>query len=153
MELESPVFREGDTIPTRHTCDGEDLSPPLRWSGVPDGTRSLALVVDDPDAPAGTWVHWVLYGIPAALGELPEGVPPGETAPEGVRQGRNDFRRLGWGGPCPPPNGAHRYRFELLALDAEPELDPGATKKQLLEAVEGHVLARALLTGTYRRSR
>lgn len=153
MDLESPAFQEGQTIPTRHTCEGEDLSPPLRWSGVPDGTGSLALVVDDPDAPAGTWVHWVLYGIPPEPDQLSEGIPAAETAPHGARQGRNDFQRLGYGGPCPPPNSAHRYRFQLYALDAEPDLEPGATKRQLLESIEGRVLAGARLTGIYRRRR
>lgn len=151
MELTSPAFEEGGTIPARHTCDGEDLSPPLRWSGVPEGARSLALIVDDPDAPAGTWVHWVLYGVGPDRDELPEGVPAAETGPDGARQGRNDFQRLGYGGPCPPPNGAHRYRFKLYALDADPELEPGATKKKLLDAIEGRVLAEARLTGEYRR--
>lgn len=152
MELTSPAFEEGGAIPVRHTCDGEDLSPALAWRGVPEGTASLALVVDDPDAPAGTWVHWVVYGIPAGAEGLPEGVAPAETGPAGSRQGRNDFQRLGYGGPCPPPNGAHRYRFRLYALDADIDLSPGATKAQLLAAIEGRVLAEARLTGTYRRT-
>lgn len=151
MELTSSAFEEGKTIPTEHTCDGQDLSPALQWSGAPEETGAFALVVDDPDAPAGTWVHWVLYGVPADRSELPEGIPAAETALDGARQGRNDFQRLGYGGPCPPPNGAHRYRFTLYALAADTGLEPGATKERLLEAIEGHVLARARLTGSYRR--
>lgn len=151
MELTSSSFEEGETIPRQHTCDGQDLSPALRWSGVPEETGAFALVVDDPDAPAGTWVHWVLYGIPSDRNELPGGIAAAETALDVARQGRNDFQRLGYGGPCPPPNGAHRYRFTLFALDADPGLEPGATKQALLEAVEGHVLGQARLTGRYRR--
>lgn len=151
MELTSPAFDEGETIPARHTCDGEDLSPPLEWTGVPEETVSLALIVDDPDAPAGTWVHWVIYGLSPGQGGLPESVPAAESGPDDARQGRNDFQRLGYGGPCPPADGPHRYFFKLYALDADPGLEPGATKDRLLEAMEGHVLAEAELMGRYRR--
>lgn len=151
MMLISRAFDEGEPIPLRHTCDGEDLSPSLEWSGLPEGTASLALVADDPDAPVGTWVHWVLYGISPERSGLPEGIPPREEVLDGARQGRNDFRRIGYGGPCPPRNGAHRYYFKLYALDEDPGLGPGATAGELASAVEGHVLAEAQLMGTYRR--
>jgi len=151
MILTSTAFRDNESIPTKFTCDGEDLSPPLAWSGVPEGAKSLALICDDPDAPAGTWVHWVLYGLPPDMASLPEGVPAkGLTAP-GARQGRNDFRRTGYGGPCPPPGKPHRYFFKLYALDSAPALKPDATKKDLEQAMEGHILAQGQLVGRYHR--
>ncbi|MFQ5679268.1 MAG: YbhB/YbcL family Raf kinase inhibitor-like protein [Gemmatimonadota bacterium] len=153
MELTSDAFADGGEIPVPHTCDGEDLSPALSWSGPPEGTTSLALIADDPDAPVGTWVHWVVYRIPPELRGLPEGVPADPELPDGTRQGRNDFRRVGYGGPCPPPGRRHRYFFKLYALDAHPDLAPGATKRDLLDAMEGHVLGRAQLVGTYGRGR
>lgn len=152
MRITSPAFDEGEPIPTRHTCEGENVSPVLKWTDVPPETESLALIVDDPDAPAGTWVHWVLYGLPPDRKGLSEHVPAAEEGPDGSRQGRNDFRRIGYGGPCPPPNGAHRYFFKLYALDDDPDLEAGATKDELLAAMDGHVLAEARLIGTYRRS-
>jgi len=154
--LGSPAFAPGQQIPIRHTCEGEDLSPPLAWSGAPEGTRSLALVVSDPDAPDPaaprmTWVHWVLYDLPAEATGLPEGVAP-EALPPGTRQGINDWKRTGWGGPC-PPIGRHRYVFELYALD-RPLADLGRPDKKALErAIAGHVLARAELIGTYQKQR
>jgi hypothetical protein len=151
MEITSAAFVHGEGIPTRHTCDGEDLSPPLAWSGAPEGTRSFALICDDPDAPAGTWVHWVIFGVPADSSGLAEGVPPEETLESGARQGKNDFKRLGWGGPCPPRGKPHRYFFRLYALDTVPGIPPGSTKERLLDAVEGHVLAEGVLIGTYAR--
>ena len=151
ITVTSSAFAAREPIPTRYTCDGADLSPPLAWSEVPQGTQSLALIADDPDAPMGTWVHWVLYGLPADTRELPEGVPAKETVLDGARQGTNDFGRIGYGGPCPPPNGPHRYFFKLFALDAEPELGPGATKDELLAAMRGHVLGGGQLMGLYRR--
>lgn len=153
LTINCRAFDYGDTVPARHTCDGEDVSPPLEWEGVPDGTVSLALVADDPDAPGGTWVHWVLYGISSDRTELPEGVPAKGRVLEGARQGRNDFGNSGYGGPCPPPNGAHRYFFKLYALDRDPGLEAGATKEELVAAMEGHVLVEARLMGTYRRRR
>lgn len=149
--LESPAFGAGETIPVAHTCDGADRSPQLSWGDPPPGTKGFALVADDPDAPRGTWVHWVLYGLGAEVRELPEGLPATETVAGGARHGRNDFRKLGYGGPCPPPGPAHRYFFKLYALDAPPTLAPGATKSQLLEHVKGHVLGEAVLMGTYAR--
>jgi Raf kinase inhibitor-like YbhB/YbcL family protein len=151
IQLTSSAFNEGAVIPVQHTCDGKDSSPPLRWSGAPGGARTFALVADDPDAPAGTWVHWVIYNIPASVAELPEGTPTTETIANGAAQGKNDFRRTGYGGPCPPRGKAHRYYFRLYALDAELSLKPGATKQDLLRAMEGHILAQGQLMGTYQR--
>jgi Raf kinase inhibitor-like YbhB/YbcL family protein len=152
FSLRSPAFADGAAIPVRHTCDGPDVSPPLAWSDAPAGTRSFALIMDDPDAPAGTWVHWVLYNLPAATSELPETVAKVEGLDlGGARQGRNDFRHPGYGGPCPPPGPAHRYIFKLYALDAVLELRPGAKKPELEAAMQGHMLAMAQLVGTYAR--
>ena len=122
MQLTSTAFTNGAPIPARYTCEGKDLSPPLRWSGVPAGAKSLALIADDPDAPVGTWVHWVLYDLPPSLAELSEDVPKTQTIAGGARQGLNDFRRPGYGGPCPPPGKPHRYFFKLYALDKPLEL-------------------------------
>lgn len=152
LALKSSAFEQGAEIPTRFTCEGEDVSPPLSWSGQPAGTRSFALIVDDPDAPDPaapklTWVHWVLYDLPASSSGLAEAPT---ALPSGARVGRNDWKRQGYGGPC-PPIGRHRYFFRLYALDA-PLGDLGSpTKKALLEAMEGHVLARAELVGTYQK--
>ena len=151
FKMKSAAFEDGAAIPRKHTGDGPDVSPPLNWTEPPEGTKSLALICDDPDAPVGTWVHWVLYGMSAEMRELPEGVSS-EPEVAGVgKQGRNDFKKIGYNGPAPPPGKAHRYFFKLYALDAEPELPPGATKAQLLEALEGHVLAEAQLIGRYQR--
>lgn len=151
IPISSPAFQEGKPIPTQYTCDGEDLSPPLKWSKVPEGTKSLALISEDPDAPAGIWVHWVLYNLPPTITELPEGMPTQEVLPNGAKQGINDFKRIGYGGPCPPPGKPHRYFFKLYALDTELDLKPGATKQELLRAMEGHILAEGQLMGTYQR--
>jgi Raf kinase inhibitor-like YbhB/YbcL family protein len=156
MKITSPAFAHNGEIPSRHTCDGADCSPALAWSGVPDGARSLALIVDDPDAPDPAapkmvWVHWVLYNLPPTAAGLPEAVKPGELPP-GTIQGRNDWGRTGYGGPC-PPIGRHRYFHKLYALDgALPELG-AANKGQLEAAMKGHVLAEATLIGTYQRHR
>lgn len=152
LRLTSTAFEEGGMIPAKYTCDGENVSPPLAWSGVPETARTLALVADDPDAPRGTWVHWVVYQIPATEKGLPENVPARETLDGGARQGRNDFKNTGYGGPC-PPSSAHRYFFKLYALDAEPNLPPGVSKEQLLKAIEGHVVAEGQLMGRYQRGR
>ncbi len=153
--LESPAFGPGAAIPVEHTCDGEDLSPALRWGEPPRGTVAFALICDDPDAPAGTWVHWLLWDVPAQVRELPRGLPPQAVLrnPEGAKQGRNDFRRLGYGGPCPPPGKPHRYFFRLYALDRKLELSGGATRAELERAMAGHVLAQTELMGTYGRRR
>lgn len=151
MQLTSTAFAEGAAIPVKHTCDAKDVSPPLKWSGVPAGARSLALIVEDPDAPVGTWVHWVVYDLPATASELVEDVPKSQYVTGGAKQGLNDFRRLGYGGPCPPPGKPHRYFFKLYALDAVLDLKPGITKADLESAMKNHILAQAQLMGTYRR--
>lgn len=151
IQLTSSAFTEGQPIPAQYTCQGADISPPLKWTGVPDNAKSLALICDDPDAPRGTWVHWVLYGLPASVSELDAHCPTTPTLPNVAKQGRNDFGRLGYGGPCPPPGKPHRYQFKLYALDAQVTLDPGATKAQLLAAMRNHILAEGRLMGTYQR--
>jgi Raf kinase inhibitor-like YbhB/YbcL family protein len=154
LEIQSSAFSEGATIPTKHTCDGVDVSPELSWSGVPEPAKSLALVCDDPDAPVGNWVHWVLYDLPVASGgqgRLPEGVPTTEQLEGAARQGLNDFGKIGYGGPCPPPGKPHRYQFKLYALDRSLNLPAGASKAEFLKASKGHILAQAQLTGLYKR--
>jgi len=151
MELLSSAFSPGAGIPQKHTCDGANVSPPLSWTAPPQGTVSLALICDDPDAPAGTWVHWVLYGLPADSRELPEGLPPAEALQRGGTHGRGTSGALGYKGPCPPRGPAHRYFFRLYAVDMEPALGPGATKADLLKAIGGHILAEAEFMGRYKR--
>ena len=151
FELTSRAFAPGQTIPQKHTCDGRDVSPPLAWSEPPAGTAGFALIADDPDAPMGTWVHWVIFDMPAESRGLPEGVTPREALPDGARQGVNDFGRVGYGGPCPPPGKPHRYFFRLYALDRPLGLSPRAPRPQLLEAVRAHSLGEASLMGTYGR--
>ncbi len=150
MEITSSAFGSGEMIPAKYTCDGADFSPPLDWSGSPAGTKSFALVCDDPDAPMGTWVHWVIFDIPPSATMLAEGFTREKDLPGGGTQGINDFRKIGYGGPC-PPGGTHRYFFKLYALDTMLGLKPGITKDQLLKAMRGHILAEAQLMGTYRR--
>jgi Raf kinase inhibitor-like YbhB/YbcL family protein len=150
IQVKSSAFEEGGMIPKNHTCDGADVSPPLVWDQVPEGTKSFALISDDPDAPMGTWVHWVLYDLPGEERNLPEALPAREILPNGARQGTNDFRRIGYGGPC-PPGGTHRYYFKVYAVDALLGLEPGLTKAKLLQAIEGHVLAEGQLMGKYKR--
>jgi len=150
LEISSQAFLEGEMIPTRYTCDGPDVSPELSWSGVPEAAKSLALICDDPDAPMGTWVHWVLFNIPPSANGLTAEIPSDASLANGARHGTNDFRRLGYGGPC-PPGGTHRYFFKLYALDAEFNLESGITKAELLEAMQGHILAEGQLMGTYQR--
>jgi len=150
MEVKSPAFEHEGMIPDKYTCDGKNVSPPLEWYEAPHGTKSFALICDDPDAPMGTWVHWVVYDIPKSIGKLPAHTPPEKSLTNGGRQGTNDFHKIGYGGPCPPA-GTHRYFFKLYALDICVELDAGATKEQLLRAMKGHILEEAKLMGTYRR--
>ncbi len=147
---EYTIFTEGAMIPKKHTCDAEDISPDLKWSGVPNGAQSLALICDDPDAPVGTWVHWVLFNIPADATALPAGIPAEAVLKNGARHGQNDFRKLGYGGPC-PPGGTHRYYFKLFALDTLLTLESGSTKAQLSAAMKGHILAEGQLMGKYKR--
>jgi hypothetical protein len=153
MKLVSTAFENGRPIPVQYTGDGPDVSPHLQWSDAPAGTKSFALICDDPDAPAGTWVHWVIHGLPGSAKELPEKIPTAESLPDGLKQGINDFGRIGYGGPLPPPGKPHRYFFKLYALDAAPALKPRATKQELLRAMEGHTLAEAQVMGTYQRAR
>jgi len=151
IKLTSTAFEEGDMIPKQYTCEGNDTSPPLAWTGVPDGAKSLALITNDPDAPAGDWVHWIIFNIPPNVTELPESIPANETVPGGGTHGKNSWGRLGYGGPC-PPSGTHRYVFKLYALDTELNLKIGATKKDVENAMKGHVLAEGQLMGKYKRS-
>jgi hypothetical protein len=151
MKLESKAFTENGMIPSIYTCDGQDISPPLSWNTPPTGTQSLALIVDDPDAPGQTFVHWVLYDLPPEIHQLPQAVDTQATLSGGGVQGKNDFGKLGYGGPC-PPSGIHRYFFKLYALDRELGLNSGATKAQLEAAMSGHILAAAELIGRYSRS-
>ena len=156
LQITSTAFAEGQPIPQKYTCQGSDVSPPLKWTGTPANTKSLALISDDPDAPDPrapkmTWVHWVLYDLPATTSELAENVAKTATLANGAKQGMTDFKRVGYGGPCPPPGGAHRYFFKLYALDTVLDLKPGATKPDLLKAMEGHVLSHGELIGTYQR--
>ncbi|MCS7337824.1 MAG: YbhB/YbcL family Raf kinase inhibitor-like protein [Verrucomicrobiae bacterium] len=151
IQVTSPAFQDGKPIPSKYTCDGEDVSPPLNWTNVPPEAKSLVLISDDPDAPVGTWVHWVLYDLPPTTAGLSEGVPKSSELPNGAKQGINDFRRIGYGGPCPPPGKPHRYYFKLYALDTMLGLKPGATKAEVEKAMKGHILAQGQLMGTYQR--
>jgi len=150
IELKSSAFDNEGKIPKKYTCDGDDISPPLSWKSIPEGTKSLAIVCDDPDAPMGTWVHWVVYNIPADIRSLNESIVPEKEIENGGIQGMNDFKKIGYGGPC-PPSGTHRYYFKIYALDTEIALEPGANKSKLLIAMEGHILAKGDLMGKYSR--
>ena len=153
FSLVSEAFGNDETIPALYTCDGDNVSPPLAWDGAPAETNAFALVTDDPDAPGGTFTHWVLYGLGSTALSLPEGVETTERPANGAEgfQGGNDGGGIGYGGPCPPEGPAHRYRFTLYALDEDMFLDSGASKEELLSAMEGHVLAEAQLVGRYGR--
>ena len=154
LHVTSPAFENGGPIPAENTCDGADRAPALVWESVPSGAQSLALIMEDPDAPGGTWTHWVMYGIPPTSSGMAVGpgrTGGGEASGEGQGQGKNDFDRTGYGGPCPPSGGDHRYFFRLYALDSELDLGPGATKSELLEAMDGHVVGVGQLMGTYGR--
>lgn len=151
LELKSSAFKANARIPSKYTCDGPDISPALSWDSAPEGTKSFSLICDDPDAPGGTWVHWVLYDLPPDVRGLPENVPKTKTLESGAKQGITDFRRIGYGGPCPPPGPAHRYFFKLYALDIKLNLPPGVTKQEVERAMEGHILGRAELVGLYQR--
>ena len=150
MILTSSAFTEGSMIPGDYGCKGRNISPPLAWISAPEGTKSFALICNDPDASAGDWVHWVIYNIPATMHELKENISPDKTLENGVLQGINDFQKYGYGGPC-PPGVTHRYYFTLYALDTELTTGPGLSKKELLRAMKGHVLAKAELMGKYSR--
>jgi len=150
ISVSSTAFQESGMIPAKYTCDGNDVSPPLEWAGIPEGTKSLALIGDDPDAPIGTWVHWVMWNIPPDVTGLAEDVPPDPALPNGSRQGITDFGHPGYGGPC-PPSGTHRYSFKIYALDTMLDLPNRARKADLLQAMKGHVLAEGQLMGRYSR--
>jgi Raf kinase inhibitor-like YbhB/YbcL family protein len=150
MTVTSPAFTNGGAIPVKYTCDGEDISPALSWSGAPSGTLSSAIVMDDPDAPGGTFTHWLVYDIPAVIHGLPEAAPAMPEFETGMKQGNNGFGKTGYGGPCPPKGSSHHYVFTVYALDITIDLPAGASKSQVLAAIEGHILGRGQLTGTFR---
>jgi len=149
FHLTTTAFQDGDFIPSKFTCDGLDISPALAWTEPPPGTRGIALIVDDPDAPAGTWVHWVLYDLPGDARMLEEGVAKDRQLTNGARQGRNDFGKIGYNGPCPPKGGPHRYFFKVYALDKKTNLKAGASKAELERAMKGHILAQAEVVGRF----
>lgn len=153
LRISSPAFADGGPIPRAHTCDGADLSPPLIWSGAPETTRELALILDDPDAPRGVFTHWVLYKLPPSATTIPSGFPKEATTaqPVSARQGLNDFQQVGYRGPCPPQGPPHRYHFRLYALDADLDVPAGASKAVLLKAMAGHVIEEAGMIGKYGR--
>lgn len=152
FKIESPAFEDGESIPSRHTCDGEDVSPEFTWEGTPEATRSFAMIFDDPKTAVGVWVHWVIYNIPGDAVGLPEAVPAQEVLENGTVQGKSSWGKIGFRGSCPPA-GEHTYHFKLYALDARLDLPPGATKKELLKAMEGHTLGETQITGRYERER
>lgn len=153
LAVASSAFAHNQAVPRRYTDDGQNISPPIEWAGVPDGTRELALIVDDPDAPTPQpWVHWVAYHIPPNMKGFPEGVSPSLRGPGSILQGKNSWNKVGYGGPAPPRgHGLHHYHFRLYALDASLDLEPGASKEAVLKAMQGHILGEAVLTGTYQR--
>ena len=151
MQLKSAAFSASERIPQDYTGDGRNISPPLTWSDPPYGTQSLALICEDPDAPRGTWTHWVLYNLPADTHEVPAMLPSQGDLDDGARQGKNDFGKLGYGGPAPPPGKPHRYFFKLYAIDTILDLEAGATRAQVLRAIDGHVLGSGELMGSYGR--
>lgn len=149
--LETKAFAKGGDIPSTYTCSGEDVSPALSWSGAPSATKGFALIVEDPDAPSGTFTHWLVYDLPAEVHQLKENVSKTDDLSGGGRQGRNDFRRVGYGGPCPPPGKPHRYFFKLFALNSALNFPAGASRRELDSALRGHVLAEAELMGKFGR--
>ena len=151
MTLTSSGFASGAAIPEQYSCKGSDVSPALEWSGAPPKTAAFAIVMDDPDAPAGTWVHWVMWNISPSSHSLPQGVAKSEQLDDGTRQGRNSFKKVGYNGPCPPPGQTHRYFFRLYALDQKLDLAPGANRSQLDAAMQGHILAQGQYMGTFHR--
>jgi len=151
IHVTSVAFEEGEPIPVEHTCRGDDASPPLHWEELPDGTQSIAVICEDPDAPNGTWAHWVIFNLPPHLSGLPPRFPPVDTLPNGAVQGKNDFKRIGYGGPCPPPGAPHRYFFKVYALDAEMPRKLNTTRPELLAAMKGHILGEGHLMGTFQR--
>lgn len=151
LSISSPSFSSGGNIPNKFTCDGSDVSPQLAWTEPPAGTKSFALLVDDPDAPVGNWNHWTLWNLPASARGLSEGVSKEASLPDGTQQGKNDFRKTGYNGPCPPPGKPHRYYFKLFALDTKLDLKPGSNRQELESAMKGHILVQAEWVGRYGR--
>jgi len=151
LPLSSIAFKDGDSIPARYTCEGQDISPPLAWEEPPQNTGAFALIFDDPLASAGLFTHWVLFNLKANVRELGEGIPAPERIKNGAIEGKSDFNMIGYGGPCPPPGKVHHYRFTIYALDRPLDLPRGASRQQLLDAMKGHTLAQGQLTGTYQR--
>ena len=149
LSLSSPAFKEGGSIPVKYTCKGKNVSPPLTWTNAPPQAQDFALVLEDPDAPSGTFTHWVIFNVPQTLAGLPEAEPAEGQLADGAVQGKNGFGRVGYGGPCPPPGRPHRYYFKLYALDQPLKLKAGASKEQVLSAMQGHVLAQTELLGMY----
>ena len=151
FSISSTSFQNGKDIPKKFTCDGEDVSPALSWTDAPSGSNSFALIADDPDAPRGTWTHWVLFDLPSTTTSLPQGVPKVGDVPAGGSQGVNDFSKIGYGGPCPPPGKPHRYFFKLYALDRKLNLKAGASKQEVEQSIQNHILSKAELMGKYGR--
>jgi hypothetical protein len=151
LSISSPAFGEGDKIPPEYTCEGQGISPQLDWDGIPEGAKSLALIVDDPDAPGGTFTHWVIFNIPPYSNGLSKALPLTPKLSDGSVQDSNDFGKIGYGGPCPPPGKPHRYLFSLYALGKQLDLGAGSSKYQVLDAIKGHILAQGQLTGIYQR--
>jgi Raf kinase inhibitor-like YbhB/YbcL family protein len=151
LQVTSTAFKQGEPIPAKHSCSGADVSPPLSIAGVPKETKSLILVVDDPDAPSGSWIHWILFGIPPQTVAIPEGTSAKGTSPVTAKLGKNSWGKTEWGGPCPPPGGKHRYFFRVYAIDADLSVPRGASKPDLMRAIEGHILAQGELMGTFQR--
>lgn len=152
LVLTSSAFKPDERIPTKYTCDGDDVSPPLSWQGTPPEAQSLVLIFDDPDAPNGMFSHWVLYNLPADMTSLPEAYPTSDEPSSGGTQGRNDFGSMGYGGPCPPQGSEHRYYFRLYALNRQLDIPAGATRAQILDRIQPHIIDRTELSGTYSRS-
>ena len=150
IKITSPAFEEGGLIPTKYTCDGSNISPPLKWDFVPPGTESIVIICEDPDAPSGTWIHWILFNLPAECRELAENIPDDETLHDGTRQGINDFGSIGYSGPC-PPWGTHRYLFKIFALNESIDIVHLVDKKILTLTIEGRIIAEGCLTGIYRK--
>lgn len=148
IKVTSPAFDEGGMIPRKYTCDGQNISLPLSWQTEAEGVKTFTIIIDDPDAPAGDWVHWVVYNIPADVRDLHEDVTTTKNLPGSANEGTNDFRRIGYGGPC-PPSGTHRYLVHVYALDTVMKMDAGASKKELMNAMQGHILAEGQLMGRY----
>lgn len=152
IKFYSSAFKHGEPIPAKYTCDGQNVSPALHWEGLPDGTKTVAIVLEDPDAPSGTFIHWIVYDIPVNIDNLQEGITSTMNLPDAASMGTNDARRIGYFGPC-PPSGVHHYHFRLYALSTVLRLDAGATRKELDLEMKDHILGRAELMGTYKRNR